>query len=395
MKYEVRCACGKPRVVTGADAGATLRCACGRAVEVPSFHQLRTAGGEAATPLLVRVRTLIGSGALPGERVCAVCRRPTGGMARIGMGCEEESGGQPAYASKTGCLFFAVFGWLAPVAIATTSQVAKAESPDVSLVAPLPVCEACRPVLTQQAELRKALRQIPDYAAVLDQYPGTQLSLRGMSGGELKAVATPGPAEEERETYHPPVPASVGNRFRVGGEASAKYEARCACGKALAVTGADAGATLRCECGQSVDVPPLHHLRTAAGEVGTSPELVLWAMLTKGGWPDTKECAGCSRLTGGVVWAELIQYNPEEPNPTDIETAGCILALANVITNLILPSKPKRPAGYEVWTRIPVRCCEVCAGSMTNPNLRKALQQHPVTAGILAKYPELRVWRDK
>ena len=45
-----------------------------------------------------------------------------------------------------------------------------------------------------------------------------------------------------------------------------KYEVRCECGKAHAVTGADAGASLACDCGQTVEVPPLHQLRTLAGQ---------------------------------------------------------------------------------------------------------------------------------
>jgi hypothetical protein len=85
MKYEVRCACGKAIAVTGADAGSTVHCKCGKSVEVPPFHQLRTASGDTATPILVRVRSLINNGVLPGERVCAVCRIATNDMARVGM----------------------------------------------------------------------------------------------------------------------------------------------------------------------------------------------------------------------------------------------------------------------------------------------------------------------
>jgi len=41
MQYETDCSCGKVVVVQAADAGGTLRCACGREVEVPALSRLR------------------------------------------------------------------------------------------------------------------------------------------------------------------------------------------------------------------------------------------------------------------------------------------------------------------------------------------------------------------
>src|SRR5262245_58305082 len=92
MKYEVRCECGKSHAVSAADAGASLRCACGRTVEVPPLHRLRTVEGETAIPLLVQVRGMIANGQLPGARVCVRCQRPTNDMARVGLGCEPTPG---------------------------------------------------------------------------------------------------------------------------------------------------------------------------------------------------------------------------------------------------------------------------------------------------------------
>jgi hypothetical protein len=47
----------------------------------------------------------------------------------------------------------------------------KNESPDVSLVVPLPVCDACRPAHNDRATLQLSLRQIPEYATLLNHYP--------------------------------------------------------------------------------------------------------------------------------------------------------------------------------------------------------------------------------
>jgi hypothetical protein len=41
VKYPVPCECGKTLRVTATQAGMTLRCECGRDVEVPSLRQLR------------------------------------------------------------------------------------------------------------------------------------------------------------------------------------------------------------------------------------------------------------------------------------------------------------------------------------------------------------------
>jgi hypothetical protein len=124
---------------------------------------------------------------------------------------------------------------------------------------------------------------------------------------------------------------------------------------------------------------------------------MLASMLALGELPDTKECAVCARLTGCVVWAELLDQLPEEQLEPEVAvavaTTGCFFILVNALANVFMRPEPKRPAGYAVWVRIPVRCCETCARSLTNPKLREALRRHPVTAGVLDKYPELRVWR--
>ena len=92
MSYEVRCECGKAYPVGAADAVVSFSCACGKTVDVPPLHMLRTRDGEAAVPILVRVRGLIANGQLPGPRVCVLCRLPTQGMARVGLECEPTPG---------------------------------------------------------------------------------------------------------------------------------------------------------------------------------------------------------------------------------------------------------------------------------------------------------------
>ena len=41
MQFELPCECGRRLIVTAGDAGATLRCECGRTVQVPGLNELR------------------------------------------------------------------------------------------------------------------------------------------------------------------------------------------------------------------------------------------------------------------------------------------------------------------------------------------------------------------
>lgn len=179
MKYEVRCECGKPFAVTGADAGTSLRCACGRSVEVPPLHKLRTSDGEPSLTLLVRIRSEVRTGRLPGTTHCACCPESNVGFIRIVAACEQEAGtGHPSGAESFGCLLDPVFGLVGTIFLKALQEAREREL-DVSVVLPLPVCEACRPSLKTPNELREALLTIPDYATLLNQYPNAQITRLG------------------------------------------------------------------------------------------------------------------------------------------------------------------------------------------------------------------------
>ncbi len=187
MSYKVHCECGKPHEVTGADAGASLRCDCGRTIEVPPLHQLRTAAGEEVLSPAVRIETLLLEGKLPGTRECVSCFRDTGGLVRIAVECErgtmkDDNSSRDGVAA--GCLFGLLVGGLPGLYGAnrmmqggpgiTTKQVGQ----DVEFTVPLPVCEVCQHELNDAA-LRVALRHIPEYAALLDQYPDARVTRAG------------------------------------------------------------------------------------------------------------------------------------------------------------------------------------------------------------------------
>jgi hypothetical protein len=133
---------------------------------------LRTAGGKTAVPLLVQVRGLIANGLLPDTSDCVCCRKPTKSMMRIGLGCEPTPGEAQVRADEAvGCLFGLFTGSANRLAEVATAKIVQSESPDVSVVVPLPVCDTCRPTLDDPAALKQALCHIPEYAALLTQYP--------------------------------------------------------------------------------------------------------------------------------------------------------------------------------------------------------------------------------
>ncbi|WP_439624199.1 hypothetical protein [Gemmata sp.] len=181
MPYQVPCECGKSITVTGADAGASVRCGCGKTVEVPPLHKLRKADGEASVPILVQVRTQLVAGQLPGTRDCACCGQPNSGMMRVAVACEHEAGSTDrSGVEKLGCLLLPFFfGWLlALIALLGMKRVRK-QALDVAVVLPLPVCEACQPKLHTPDAIRQALSAIPMYESLLRHYPQAQVSRRG------------------------------------------------------------------------------------------------------------------------------------------------------------------------------------------------------------------------
>jgi hypothetical protein len=181
-----------------------------------------------------------------------------------------------------------------------------------------------------------------------------------------------------------------------------KYEVRCECGVPHSVTGADAGASLRCDCGRTVDVPPLHQLRVAAGQFSASPELILESLLKNKELPDTNECAFCSCSTDGVVWAELVYAQPESKHDAEELggwlVGGCLVAVLFGVAKFFSrpePQRDQRYVGYQVKYRIPVRCCEACALTLTEKKLHDAVWRQRVYVQVLVKYPQLLVWRAK
>lgn len=177
MQYQVHCECKKSIAVSGADAGAAVRCPCGKTVEVPPLHVLRTSAGQAVLSPAVRIQSMLLAGSLPNTRACAWCQRETGDQVQVAVDCERvihesKMGGAETLA---GCFLFGAIPALMLRSAAKTVE----HGEHVAFSLPLPVCDACRTRASNPGELRTALRHVPEYAELLDAYPRARVVLVG------------------------------------------------------------------------------------------------------------------------------------------------------------------------------------------------------------------------
>ncbi len=179
------------------------------------------------------------------------------------------------------------------------------------------------------------------------------------------------------------------------------YEVECACGKAHAVSAADAGASLSCACGRTVEVPALHRLRMAAGEAGVSPAVQLQAMLVNNELPGTADCACCHRATDHLIRVTVTceRATPVSRGDDSIVNrallSGCLLLLTGwFFWSWRTSNAPPAMHGTDLSFFLPVRVCEVCARDLTTPAaVRAALSATAVYAAVLRQYPDAIVRR--
>ena len=172
MISDVRCECGKAHTVSATDAGATLKCACGREVDVPPLHVLRETAGEFGLSPDLMLQGLILKKQLPDTDECAQCGTKTEGEVVAVVNCESAQEKEVG-AAATGCVatpFFAIVSYL-PSRKRTLGR-------DVWFRVPVRCCPACARTLTGDG-LRTLLRKNRVCAGVLDKYPHARVTRAG------------------------------------------------------------------------------------------------------------------------------------------------------------------------------------------------------------------------
>lgn len=175
MDYQVPCDCGKSVAVNAGAAGSRVTCGCGRAVDVPSFRELRRLNGEDfnVNPV-IEIRELLAAGRLPPPS-CVRCGRDNAEAVTIVAECERRwvrREGRWRWLTFFFILPFGLFYALAHAAMPSTAEVLNA---GLTLRLPLRICPTCRSGLSGRRELRDVLREVPAYARLLDRYPKAKL----------------------------------------------------------------------------------------------------------------------------------------------------------------------------------------------------------------------------
>jgi hypothetical protein len=187
MDFEVCCECGEFVVVSEGAAGASLKCACGRRLVVPSLDELRAQAGLPPTlpsPELA-IEYLLAAGLLAGAKSCVCCRADTREMIVVSAECERaltnHSGGR-VWASFFGFWLTAI---LFPIAVWLREQRSEeVHGRDKFYRLPLPVCASCKPNVRGTTALKQYLRQIPEYRRLLDKFPDARVAVCKMMDTE-------------------------------------------------------------------------------------------------------------------------------------------------------------------------------------------------------------------
>jgi hypothetical protein len=177
MKYEIRCECGQAHAVSGADAGASIPCACGRAVEVPPLHQLRASVGQSSISPVAQIEAMLLGNELPGTNTCAFCHRETNHLLRVRVLCERviaETQASPG-AVLVGCFLFGWLGAIMASLLDRSTQRPVEYGREVSFILPVRICEGCAPQLRSPIGVWNALRATPVYVELLTLYPNAEI----------------------------------------------------------------------------------------------------------------------------------------------------------------------------------------------------------------------------
>jgi hypothetical protein len=163
-------------------AGTRRTCECGRVILVPSLHELRRDIGLTpyeVSPELV-VEQLLLQGRLPADRFCVCCAAETDAVLHVHTECEriqvrDPVGGWWPILLVAG-LFLGMWLWLV-VLLSRRSQTAEQHGKDKIYALPLVVCRKCQATLRGPRDIKEALRQVPEYAELLDKFPDAVVRL--------------------------------------------------------------------------------------------------------------------------------------------------------------------------------------------------------------------------
>jgi hypothetical protein len=171
MDFRIDCQCGGHIMVSEGSAGATLTCACGRPLGVPSLPALRVAAG--LTPEVLGPEQIVGrllsQGKLPGTKDCIGCGFETDQLFDVLTVCETQyrtTSEMPLWL----CAILSVIS-LPFALLFSRGGETQWHGRDTRFELPVPVCEHCKRWLRSQKRLKQSMRRIPEYGPLLDKFP--------------------------------------------------------------------------------------------------------------------------------------------------------------------------------------------------------------------------------
>jgi hypothetical protein len=182
MSYFVDCSCGRRIDVVKSQAGSSIGCVCGAALEIPPLTQLKQQVGEDHLSPLDRIGQMLRDRQLPQSRLCAYSGMPTRDVIYIAIECERVW----TRNSERGLLnivvtgLSALFGHLAHLFHQVQDDDEQVMGRATGVSVPLRVAHEFEKQVrgSNQSELKRLLRTVPIYARLLDDYP--EASVRAM-----------------------------------------------------------------------------------------------------------------------------------------------------------------------------------------------------------------------
>lgn len=183
MGYSVDCACGRSLAVDASRCGSTVECPCEAAVIVPSLGKLRVSAGWGAYesgPVDV-ILGMIRRGELPAGDRCAISGRATCDVLDVHVEAERVH-------SRDDSKLELILGLLvSPILLLGLMRDPR---PDVGRVTNVPTPlrvaadQHARARRAGQRELKRWLRAVPAYAALLDTYRSARVVVGPMPAGD-------------------------------------------------------------------------------------------------------------------------------------------------------------------------------------------------------------------
>ena len=179
------------------------------------------------------------------------------------------------------------------------------------------------------------------------------------------------------------------------------YAVTCGCGTRHPVSATQAGSTLSCACGRSIEVPPLSDLRSAAGESAIPLNTIeeIRVLVRRGELPNGSICPYSDRPANATL-VLLVKCEQMWVRGGDRWRTGSIVAavlFCGWIGALLALFSPVRreELGRDTVVEVPVRISSDLADEMLRirqqKKLKSILRKTPIYAKLLEEFPRASV----